>query len=41
VLIVLPVLAADGKRLIEETEAAFETPSGQAQSSIDILIPAA
>ena len=40
-LIVLPVLAAEGKRLIEETDAASETPRGQAESSIDILIPAA
>jgi Na+/H+-dicarboxylate symporter/ABC-type amino acid transport substrate-binding protein len=41
VLIVLPVLAADGKRLIESTDGGPAPPSGQAESSIDILIPAA
>jgi len=38
VLIVLPVLAADAKRLIEETD---ERTSPQEESAIDILIPAA
>lgn len=41
VLIVLPVLAADSKRLLEEMDARPGPPSSQAESSIDILIPAA
>jgi hypothetical protein len=41
-LIVLPVLAADGKRLIAETDEALgEEPTEQEASAADILIPAA
>jgi Na+/H+-dicarboxylate symporter/ABC-type amino acid transport substrate-binding protein len=40
-LIVLPVLAADGKRLIAETDGPGAEPSEQEESAIDILIPAA
>lgn len=40
VLVVLPVLAADGKRLVEATDPSKE-PDEQAESSIDILIAAA
>lgn len=41
VLIVLPVLAADAKRLIAETDGREQHPSEQEESAIDILIPAA
>ncbi|MCF7997266.1 MAG: cation:dicarboxylase symporter family transporter [Chromatiaceae bacterium] len=41
-LIVLPVLAADGKRLMAETDEALgEEPTEQEASAVDILIPAA
>jgi Na+/H+-dicarboxylate symporter/ABC-type amino acid transport substrate-binding protein len=39
-LIVLPILAADSKRLVAETDGATE-PSAQQESAVDILIPAA
>jgi Na+/H+-dicarboxylate symporter len=41
VLIVLPVLAADAKRLVAETNGQGGEPSEQEESAIDILIPAA
>jgi Na+/H+-dicarboxylate symporter len=41
VLIVLPVLAADAKRLVAETDGQDGEPSEQEESAIDILIPAA
>jgi len=40
-LIVLPVLAADGKRLLAEAEPGTSTPDPEAKSAIDILVPAA
>lgn len=40
-LIVLPVLAADGKRLIAETDGPDDEDKAQEESAIDILIPAA
>ena len=40
-LIVLPVLAADGKRLIAEADGQDDAGTGQEKSAIDILIPAA
>jgi len=40
-LIVLPVLAADGKRLVAETDGQGSEASEQEESAIDILIPAA
>jgi len=41
VLIVLPILAADGKALVEENDPAPERNSERIESSVDILIPAA
>lgn len=41
VLIVLPVLASDSRRLIEEADRHPEQPEGQAESSVDILVSAA
>ena len=40
-LIVLPVLAADGKRLLAEADPPSATPDNEAKSAIDILVPAA
>ncbi len=40
-LIVLPVLAADGKRLLSEADPETSTPDPEAKSAIDILVPAA
>ncbi len=40
-LIVLPVLAADAKRLMAESDGPAYEPSEQEESAIDILIPAA
>jgi Na+/H+-dicarboxylate symporter len=40
-LIVLPVLAADGKRLIAETDGPHDEAKADEESAIDILIPAA
>jgi Na+/H+-dicarboxylate symporter len=40
-LIVLPVLAADGKRLLAEADPERGKPDPEAKSAIDILVPAA
>ncbi|MCG6942616.1 MAG: cation:dicarboxylase symporter family transporter [Thiohalocapsa sp.] len=40
-LIVLPVLAADGKRLLAEADPETSKPDPEAKSAIDILVPAA
>jgi hypothetical protein len=40
-LIVLPVLAADGKRLLAEADPERHQPDPEAKSAIDILVPAA
>jgi len=40
-LIVLPVLAADGKRLVAAAEGGADAPDEQEASAIDILVPAA
>jgi len=40
-LIVLPVLAADGKRLLAEADPKANGPDPEAKSAIDILVPAA
>jgi Na+/H+-dicarboxylate symporter len=40
-LIVLPVLAADGKRLLAEADPETNNPDPEAKSAIDILVPAA
>jgi Na+/H+-dicarboxylate symporter/ABC-type amino acid transport substrate-binding protein len=40
-LIVLPVLAADGKRLVAEADPEARDPDPEAESAIDILVPAA
>jgi Na+/H+-dicarboxylate symporter/ABC-type amino acid transport substrate-binding protein len=40
-LIVLPVLAADGKRLLAEADPETRNPDPEAKSAIDILVPAA